>query len=74
MSSYAEVPEHRLPTQKLAYMWEYQDSSAGHFIARFEHDHLFHVMGRGWYIEISGGDLGPFKTHAKAVAFLREIS
>ena len=74
MSSYAESPRQPLPRRKLALMKEYELLSYGNAASRFDADRFFHVMGRGWYIEISGGEIGPFPTQARATRFFREIS
>ena len=72
MSSYAEFKRHQLPGYKLPLMQAYKARTFGDALAEFNYDHFFHVMGRGWYIEISGGELGPFRTHAQAVKYLSE--
>ena len=74
MSSYAESQRQPLPRRKLALMKEYELLSYGNAASRFDADRFFHVMGHGWYIEISGGEIGPFPTHATAENFFREIN
>ncbi len=74
MSSYAEMTHHRLSPRKLVIIQQYENRPFGNAVPQFDYDHFFHVMGRGWYIEISGGELGPFRTHIKAEQFFKEIS
>lgn len=74
MSSYAEITHQRLPRRRLVIMQQYERRSLANMVPQFDSDHFFHVMGKGWYVEISGGELGPFKTHTKADQFLKEIS
>lgn len=74
MSSYAEISKHRLPAHLIPMMKRHEADVIGHTPSNFDDDHMFHIMGKGWYIEISGGEVGPFVSQAEAARFLEDIS